>query len=178
MDSLIIVQILGVITLVLFTVAIQQRKKETLLILQAVGSLFFIAQYILTGRTTGAITFTIIAIRGFVFFLYKKKDLKPSLAVLLIFLSVLITSTVLTWHNFLSILPFIATAGKTWGSWQDNMKWIRITSMIAQCCMIVYDLSAAMYTGTLTEVVTLTSTTIAVWRYDIRKREAKTQLND
>lgn len=166
MRTLIIVQILGVITLILFVISLQQRKKENYLIFQTIGALLFVAQYILTSSWTGAILFTIIVIRGLVFYYYKKRDMKPSKVVLAVFMISIVVSTYFTWQNVYSIVPFIATVAKTWGTWQDDMKWLRRMSMLGQSCMLVYNLSALMYTGALTEGCNLVSTTIAIWRYD------------
>jgi len=70
----IIVQILGILTLILFVISLQQRKKETFLLLQTAGTLLFIFQYLLTGRYTGAVLFAIVLIRGLVFYYFKKKE--------------------------------------------------------------------------------------------------------
>ena len=169
MNHFVFVQILGAATLILFVVSLQQRKKESFLLLQMAGTLLFVAQYLLMGKLTGAVTFSIVALRGLVFFLYKKKDLKPSLVVLIAFQAALLVSTLFTWQNALSLIPLISTAAKTWGTWQDNMKWTRRVSLLSQSCMIAYNLAAAMYTGALTELCCLTSTLIAIWRYDFRK---------
>jgi len=147
----------------------QQRKKENFLLIQTVGTLLFILQYILTEKYTGAILFSITLIRGLVYYYYKKKNLKPSLKILVIFQVALIISTYFSWQNILSIIPFIATVSKTWGTWQDDMKWVRRTSLLAQGIMIIYNISAAMYTGAITEVCNSISSIIAIWRYDIRK---------
>ena len=171
MDSFIFVQILGIITLIIFVISLQQRKKENYLLLQTFGTVLFIIQYLLTNKITGAITFSIVLVRSLVFYYYKKKNLRPSLKILIIFQTVLLISTYLTWQNILSIIPFIAASVKTWGTWQDDMKWVRKTSLISQSSMIVYNLSASMYTGALTEVCNLTSTIIAIWRYDFQKNK-------
>ena len=171
LDSFIFVQILGIITLIMFVISLQQHKKENYLLLQTGGTLLFILQYILTNKYTGAILFTIVLVRGLVFYYYKKKNLKPSLTILIIFQLVLMISTYFTWENILSIIPFIATSAKTWGTWQDDMKWIRRMSLLSQSIMIIYNLSASMYTGALTELCNLTSTAIAIWRYDLRKEK-------
>ena len=170
METSITVQLLGILTLIIFVVSLQQRKKEAYLLIQTFGTLLFIVQYILTGKYTGAVTFTVVAIRGLVFYYYKKKGKKPSVAVLVAFLSAIVVSTVLTWQNILSIIPFIATASKTWGTWQDGMKTIRRVSLLSQGIMIVYNMAAGMYTGALTEVCNLASTAVAIWRYDRNKR--------
>ena len=162
-------QVLGAITLVLFVVSLQQRKKEPFLLLQTIGTLLFIVQYVLTNRITGAITFAIVAIRGLVFYFYKRKDMKPSLVVLIAFLASLIAATCFSWQSVWSIVPLIATLVKTWGTWQDDMKWARRTSLIGQSCMIIYNLIALMFTGALTEACNCISSMIAIWRYDIKK---------
>jgi hypothetical protein len=41
--------------------------------------------------------------------------------------------------------------------------------------MIIYNLTAAMYTGALTEICNCTSSLIAIWRYDIRKDKKEIQ---
>jgi len=170
LNSFIFVQVLGILTLVLFVASLQQRQKERFLLLQIIGTMLFIVQYAVTGRITGAVIFIIVVIRGIVFYCYKKKDLKPSLAVLIIFQVALVVTTYFVWQNILSIVPYIATAIKTWGVWQDDMKWTRRASMFCQCFMIIYNLSASMYTGALTELCALASTLIAMWRYDFRKK--------
>jgi len=153
----------------------QQRKKENYLLIQTVGTVLFILQYILTEKYTGAILFSITLIRGLVYYYYKKKNLKPSIKILIIFQVALIISTYFSWQNILSIIPFIATVSKTWGTWQDDMKWVRRTSLLAQSIMIVYNLSAAMYTGAITEICNSVSSIIAIWRYDFEFSKKKSQ---
>jgi len=169
LNSFVFVQILGIITLILFVVSMQQRKKESFLLLQTAGTLLFIVQYIMTGKITGAVICTIAGIRGLVFFYYKKKNFKPSAAILIVFQAVLLAAAYFTWQNILSIIPLVSTFVKTWGTWQDDMKWTRRTSFVAQSIMVIYNLTASMYTGVLTEVCNATSTLVAIWRCDFRK---------
>ena len=169
MNNFVLVQILGAITLIIFVASLQQRKKESFLLLQTTGALLFVAQYILTGRTTGAVIFTIVAIRGAVYCYYKKNNLAPSRTVLIAFMVAVVAAAYFTWQNIFSALPLVTTLAKTWGTWQDNMKLVRKSSLFAQCGMTIYNLSAGMYTGALTEACNLTSSLIAIWRYDRRK---------
>ena len=169
MKRFVAVQILGVFSLALFVVSLQQRKKENFLLLQTAGTLLFIAQYILTGRLTGALTFSVVAVRGLVYYVYKRKERKPSVAVLILFQALLLASTILSWQNMLSVMPLVATAAKTWATWQDDMKWTRRVSLFSQSIMIAYDLAASMYTAALTEACNSVSTVVAMVRFDLRK---------
>jgi len=172
MNIFIIVQILGLITLAVFVISLQQSKKENFLLFQVIGTFLFIVQYILTDRYTGAILFSIVLIRGMVYYFYKKKGLAPSLKIMLMFQAALGVAAVLSWQDVFSAFALVATATKTWGTWQDNMPRLRASSMLAQVCMVVYNLSAAMFTGAVTEGFTLVSTAVAIRRYDVRKKGA------
>jgi len=173
-----LVEILGIITIIIFVVSMQLRKKEHFLLLQTFGTVLFVIQYIMTGKNTGAVLFIIAVIRGLVYFYYKKKNLKPSLIVLIVFMSAVLISTYITWQNMLSILPFISSVARTWGTWQDDMKWARRTSFLGQSCMIIYNLTGSepMYAGALTEFCNCASSLIAMWRYDFRKKKNNQQI--
>ena len=175
MENFVLIQVLGIITLILFVISMQLRKKESFLMLQTIGTVLFVIQYILTGKITGAVLFTIAVVRGLVYFYYKKKNLKPSVIVLIIFQAAVFIGAFLTWQNFLSIIPLISSAARTWGTWQDDMKWARRTSLLGQTCMIIYNLTGSppMLTGALTEFCNCTSSLIAIWRYDIKKEKKK-----
>jgi len=170
MNQFILAQVLGAVTLVLSIISLQQRKKEHLLLLQTVTIVLIVLQFLLMGQATGAATFSIVGVRNVVFYAYKKKLRKPSLAVLIIFLCALLAASVITWQNWWSLLPLLATSAKTYGTWQDNMTRLRITSLAGQSCMIAYNLAATLYTGALTEACNLVSTLVALWRFDLRKK--------
>ena len=166
-----IVQALGIITLLLFALSMHQRKKETFLLLQIFAAALYVIQYILTDKITGAVIFSIVVIRGLVFFYYKKKNKKPSSIILAIFLSALAISTYFTWQNYLSIIPYIATSAITWGTWQDNMRLTRKTTLLGRSISIIYNFAAGMYTSAITEVCVTISTLIAIWRYDYNNKK-------
>ena len=174
----ILVQILGAITLVLSVTTIQQRKKENLLILQIIAMIFFIFQYLLTYRITGAVVFAIGISRGVVFYWYKKQNKKPSVPILILFQGVVVISTIMSWQNIYSIIPLIVTTINTWGTWQDNMKYTRKTSLVAGAGWCIYNLAAQMYTGFMTEFVGMISTIIAIWRLDIREQPEQVEKED
>ena len=171
MNTFVLIQILGTITLVLSIVALQQRKKENFLLLYIISNSVFALQYFLTNKITGAIIVIVVIIRGFVFLYYKKKNLKPSTSVLIIFQIIVIVSAYFTWQNAMSIIPLITTMFTTWGNWQDNMKYTRITALFAQACWVAYDFTAGMYTGMMTNMFNAVSSAVAIWRYDRKSKE-------
>ena len=168
MNTFIFVQILGAITLVISITALQQRKKENFLLLYIFANSIFALQYFLTNRITGAAVVIVVIIRGMVFLYYKKRGLKPSFAVLILFQTVVLIFAYLSWQNALSIIPLVTTMTTTWGNWQDSMKYTRRAALFAQVCWMAYDFTAGMYTGMMTNGFNAISNVIAMWRFGLR----------
>ncbi|MCL2383886.1 MAG: YgjV family protein [Oscillospiraceae bacterium] len=165
----IIVQALGIISLILGVIMVQQKKKENLLILMALMFVVLGIQYILTNKITGLVIAIIIIVRNMIYLYYAKKDLKPSLTVLLIFQVILFASIFLTWQNAFSLLPATGTMAITWGTWQNNMKRNRGSILYGKICFAIYALIAGMYTATLGHSLEVISVLIAMWKYDRKK---------
>lgn len=165
MNTFQIVQILGIVTLIFYVFSLQMKKKENLLVMQIVSNVTFALQYILTLAWTGATMAAIAVIRGIVFYIFKKKKIKPSIIALLIFEIAMIISTILTWESALSLLPLIGMSVSLLGQWQDNMKWIRISTIIGATFWLGYELSAGLYTAVLTELCNIASSMVGLWRF-------------
>ena len=121
-------------------------------------------QYFLLNALTGAIISILNTIRCIIFYVYKKKDLKPSLVVLLIFEIVAVISGTLSWQNIWSIIPIIVTVIYTYGLWQDNIKIIRITTGVVGFGWAVYDLIVKAFVGAIQETSQLISAIISLYR--------------
>ena len=148
----------------------QQKEKERFLLIGTPGYLLAIVQYILTNRLAGVAAFLIGFIRGVVFYYYNKKNLKPSVTWLIAFQIAIVSSVIITWQDWTSAIPLIATTTNTWGLWQNNMKYNRLTGLLAPICWFIYNLSAGMYTAAINPGINSVSTAIAIWRLDIKKR--------
>ena len=170
MNTFVLVQIIGIITLIISVILLQQQKKENLLILQAISFFTLAIQYFLTNKITGVAISIIIIIRNVVFLYHEKKNLKPSATVLGIFQVITLSSIYFTWQNVFSILSPVATMVISWGVWQNNMTYARRSLLLGKIGMFIYNLTAGMYTATLTNGMEITSVIIAMWRYDRKNK--------
>ena len=160
-----IVQSLGIIGLIFYGVSFQMKTKEKLLLVQVMSNIFVTVQFLLLMALTGAVQTLIGVIRGIVFYFFKKKDLKPNIAVLIIFEIAIILGTVFTWENILSILPLIGMTVNLYGQWQDNMKTVRICAIISGVLWSIYAFNTGVYTAVLNEILKISSSLIGLWRY-------------
>ena len=132
----ILAQICGMVALILVVMSVQFKTKEKIVMCNILANIIVAIQYVLLGRLnggtyTGIVISILNAIRCCVFYLYKKKDMKPTVSILIIFEIIAIISGIISWENIKSLMPIIVTLIATYGLWQDNVTIMRITSVIA-----------------------------------------------
>ena len=162
--AFIIAQICGGIALILTVIGVQFKTKEKIVMCSILANIVVAFQFLLLNALTGAIISILNTIRCTTFYIYKKKDLKPSLIVLLIFEVAAAVSGVLSWQNIWSIIPIIVTVIYTYGLWQDNITVIRIVTAVAGFGWAVYDLIVKAFVGIIQEVSQLISAIISLYR--------------
>ena len=157
-------QILGGIVLILTVISVQQKTKEKILIFQIIANIVISIQYFLLDAVTGGVVSIINIIRCWIFYIYKKKNMKPSVAFLVIFILVAIASGIWTWQNIFSVIPIIAAIVFTYGLWQDNVKITKICTAITSGNWGIYNLIVKAYVGALQSLAEFTSSIIAIVR--------------
>jgi hypothetical protein len=165
------VQAFGLITLVLYALSMQMKKKESLLILQVFSNLFFVFSCLLTNSPTGAALAGISIVRGIVFYIYKKRGLNPNIAAFIIFQAAILISTVFTWEGILSLFAFSANSTNMFAQWQDKMALLRILTIASCVLWMIYQFSAGMYAAMLSEACIIASSASALWKF--RDKEKK-----
>lgn len=162
--SFVIAQICGGIALVLTVISVQFKSKEKIVMCCILANIVVAIQYFLLTALTGAVISILNTIRCIVFYIYKKKDLKPSVLVLLIFEIVAIISGIVSWQNGWSIIPIIATVIYTYGLWQDNVTVIRLTTAIVGFGWATYNLIVKAFVGAIQEISQTISAIISLYR--------------
>ena len=160
----ILAQICGVIALLLTVISVQFKTKEKIVMCSVWANVVVAIQYFLLGALTGAVISIINTIRCLVFYFFKKKDMKPSLVILIFFEIVAVISGSISWQNMWSLIPIVVTVIYTYGLWQDNIKVIRITTGIVGFGWAVYNVVVGAYVGALQESSQLVSAIIALYR--------------
>ena len=169
----ILAQILGAIGLLGIVVGIQQKSKDKVLLIYLIVNVIFTAQYFCLGAYVGAAIYIVNTIRTGVFYYYKKKDMKPSYWVLMLFIVSAIVSGAITWQNIYSIIPVAVTVFYTYSIWQDNVKIIRIGTLTVAAGWLVYNLIVMAYSGAAAELVHFISAIVAMVRFDLLKKGNK-----
>lgn len=158
----ILAQICGLIALLITVINIQLKSKEKIVMFNVWANVAVAIQYFLLGAYTGAVISVLNAIRDVVYFLFKKKNFKPSVLVLLIFETVAMITGIISWQNIWSIIPIVVTIIYTYGLWQDNVKILRITTVIIGYGWTIYDIVVKAYVAALQVTAQGTSAFVAL----------------
>jgi len=169
----ILAQICGLIALLITVVNIQLKSKEKIVLLNIWANVAVTIQYFLLGAYTGAVISILNAIRDVVYFLFKKKNLKPSILVLLFFEIVAIILAIMSWQDIWSIIPLVVTIIYTYGLWQDDVKILRITTVIIGYGWTIYDIVVKAYIAALQVTAQGTSALIALIINNRKKKNSK-----
>lgn len=160
----ILAQLCGIIALILTVISVQFKTKEKIVMCSVFANIVVAIQFFLLNAITGAIISIINTVRCLIFYYYKKKDMKPSLVVLVLFEIVAIVSGIISWQNIWSLIPIIVTVVYTYGLWQDNVIVIRITTGIAGLGWSIYDIIVRAYVGAIQEISQFISAIISLIR--------------
>lgn len=176
-DSSIWVQITGIVALLFVIAGFQFNQRSTILWIQTVGALVWTAQYLLLGAYTGAGVNIWSAVRNA--FFYKYRDNQWVLWLSMVCLAFI---CMLSWKNWVSILPMIGSVFATLAIWQRNPSRIRMLSMMIIPFWLAYDSLNGSVAGIIGNAINFTSLSIGILRFDIlpmlRRPSEKPRGND
>lgn len=169
----ILAQIIGAIGLIIITIGMQCREKKNIILAQAITNTCITIQYFLLGATTGAILFIINTTRSLTFYLWDQKGKKPNIYLLLLFTSIAIITGIYSYKNIFSLLAIISSVVTTYGVWQKSATKLRIIMLFCNIILVIHDIYFKAYTGMLTYIMVVISTTISLIKIDILKKDNK-----
>ena len=172
MTFIIITQIIGFVGFILAVVTFQSNKHKNITLLKCASDAMFVLQFIMLGAYTGAIMNGIGCIRNLTYarLVEKKKDVKTAV---IVFSVIIIALGIFTWNGPVSLLAIAGKLLSTLSYAFKNPKTVRRFTIPVCIVWAVYDLICTSYAGVLTEIFTLSSITIAYFRFEYKKDDVK-----
>ena len=178
-----IAQGIGMVGLIFAIISFQNNKRNLILLFLGMAQMCFIVHFALLGVWTASAMNVVGTTRTFFFMLRGRKKWMDSDIIMYVFVCLFLMAGILSWQNWLSILPIMAMAVETIGVWQKAPRKIRFIVIIPRPMWITYNISHHSYAGVLTEVFVITSLVTAIIRFDIlpwirQKNSSKKQSED
>lgn len=134
----------------------------------SIANLSMGATYALLGRWLALALVVLATIRTIIYYIYARSNLKPNIYVMVAFEVLFVIVSILMWNNYLDLLMLINLCMLTYTTWQDNMKVLRIGYCVSAILLIVYNLLVHAYVGSISEIIMLIFSIIAIYKFDIK----------
>lgn len=155
-------QACGIISLVLTVTSVQFNFKEKIIFINMLANIVCAIQYFLLSAFTGALMSIVNGLRCFTFYMFKKKNKKPNIFVLLFFEIVTLGLGIFTWQSAWSLIPISMSMLFTFCTWQDNVQIVRMGSGIAGLGWTAYNIVVGAFTGAFQQFCQFVSALIAL----------------
>ena len=162
---------LQILSAIIIVLGIFQKEKWKMLAYYTINNVVFCAMYFSFGRTTAAYICIVATIRTFVFMLYAYKKLKPNVFLLIIFETLFVVTTIITWQDAFDLLPMFAILASGFGSWQNNKTVLRVSYIINTALYVIYKAIIGAYIAMVIEFTSFVCNIIGLIYYCILKRE-------
>lgn len=161
-------QIIGILAVITFVLSYQFKKRQNIILVNAISSILYVLQYILLGAFEGA---TLDVLSAFATLTAHNKHRRfiskhLKLVIILIDLAMLISGLAL-YKNIFSLFPVLGAVFQTGAFWLTDERKIRLISFIGAPFWLVYNIVSQAYGSVIGNVLCLISIGIAIIRYDI-----------
>lgn len=165
MHEHIIIQGIGFIAAGLLIGSFQCKQSRRLFMYQMFSCIMYIIHFYLLGALAGSGNQACGIMRGFVYSNHGKKWADwGGWPYVLVMLNALVAAV--TWHNYMSIFPFLGTVGTTIAGAKGNGKHVRLANLcLCSPSWLIYDVYSHSIPGILCETFIITSIIISVFRF-------------
>lgn len=166
--------VIGILGIVAFNLCYQFKKRKHIIAVNIISRVLYCTQYIMLGAFSGA---ALDCAAAPVLFLANKRENKTVKKYLPWIIAgsnlFLVSLGVLLWENVFSIFAIAGILFETAACWFKEEKKIRLLSLLGAPCWLIYNLQCLAFGSAVGNVITMVSIGIALWRYDLRKKEIK-----
>lgn len=162
---MLLVQLIGFIAVLGAFFMFLANNRHMMLRIHVLSSLLWALHYFLLGAPTGAAVNILRAGRDYAFDRYRNlKWIYP------ISLGLLVLVAILSWHDWTSIFPIIATVIGTTALWQKSPRKIRYFSLFVPPFWFAYNVTNGSIAGMVNDLIIFSSVVVGIYRFDVHPK--------
>ena len=175
--NFIIAQIFGVLGIITSVVSMHFRKRRTIFLALLLLTVFSILNYVFLGEFSGAYISLFAILEMGVNFLFERKKKSVPKPIIAFYIVANIAIGALTFKGLVDVFPIIAALIFCFTLLTRDEQNIRKEMFCNQVCWLIYDFSVGAYAFGVSNILTLVSTAIAIYRFS-KKNKVKKGKND
>ena len=156
---------ISIISIGLYVMSIQFKDKKNILITQLFASLCYSIVYIIKGAWSGVSIEILEQIKDFTFIKFEKNNKKIPLIVLIIFIGLLITVSIIFYDGVFSLLPLLINMLLFVSTYKKNPKYIRYIMLISGALWGLYNIYVGAYIIVIGNTLEIISAAISIIKY-------------
>ena len=166
-----IAQIIGIVAVVTFLLSYQQKKRKNIIAFNATSRILYIIQYIILGAYEGAALDVLGTVSSVAAQNKHKSFISKHLKLVIILINLgIVAAGLALYENIFSLFPIVGVILHTSAFWMTEEKLIRRVSFIGSPFWLVYNIASQAYGSAIGDMLSIVSISIAIYRYDIRKK--------
>lgn len=168
------IRILGILALILGVIPFQFKKHKQIVLCKMLSETLFAVQYFLMGAYTGAWMDLVSGLRNFLFYKFVEKK-RSTLPVILAFSLLILVIGITTWAGPISLLPLAAKLLTTVSYGMKRERLLRFITLPSCLFWIAYNLLVGGWEAMITDLLSLGSILLAIYKFDLRGRKNDTK---
>lgn len=169
----IISQVFALISFVFDLVAVQRRKKASILNMDTMAAFASFLHYAFLGAWAGMVNKIITTIRNALAAWMASTKRKPPKIMPLIFVVAYVIIGAFTFNSVWSVLPIIASSYYSVVIYMGDARKIRYAYVITNIIWLVYNAFVFSIVGVIAQVILIINGLVAIWRYRKKGRVKK-----
>lgn len=161
----IIYYIVSILSIFLYVMSVQFKKKENILLTQIGASMCYLIVYVIKGAWSGVSIEVLEQLKNCIFIKIEKKNKKIPVFILIIFLLLLVGVSIYFYDGVLSLLPLFINIILFTSTYFKNPKYIRYTMLIAGVLWGIYNIYVGAYIICIGNILEIFSAIISIIRY-------------
>lgn len=161
----VLIQLIGFAAMALGIFSFQMKKRNGILILQTVAGFLWGLQFFFLGKYTGAALNGVSVARNILYSFKEKHKWARSKLLPAAVITAFFLSGIFTYDGIISLCPTAAMIISSVALFISDEKKIRILSLFVSPLWLIYDAASFSIAGVISEIFTLTSIFIALYRF-------------
>lgn len=168
-NNFVVAQIFGILGIIASVLSMQFKKRKHILIVLLLLNLFSALNFVFLGSLSSAYVCFFAIIEMIINYIFEKNNKDVSKSVICIYIIINIILGMISYKTLIDILP-IACALLYCGTILTKKETnIRKLMLVNQSTWLVFDIVVKAYTFSISNILTIISTLIAMKRYDYKK---------